>query len=136
MSNQAAPYRVVETQKSFAEAVVSVRRAVEQAKWGILGAYDIGEILTAKGFPQGEQMKTLDVCAPTHAAAMVNANRLTALCMPCSILIYTDRGVTKLATMQPGTVMPQLFPETANLLGVLPGQVDRELAGILEAAAR
>ena len=47
------PYHVVETNKSFAEAVVAVRRAVESAKWGILGAYDLGEILAAKGLSAG-----------------------------------------------------------------------------------
>ena len=130
------PYHVVETNKSFAEAVVAVRRAVESAKWGILGAYDLDEILTAKGFPQAEPFKVLDICAPAHAAALVKANRLTALCMPCSVLVYAEGGRTKIATMQPGAVMPQLFPETAGALGTLPQRIDTELRGILEAAAR
>lgn len=131
-----APYYVVETNKSFSEAVVAVRRAVESAKWGILGAYDLGEILTAKGFPQAESFKTLDICAPAHAATLAKANRLTALCMPCSVLVYAEGGRTKIATMQPGAALPQLFPETAGTLGPLPQQIDAELRGILEAAAR
>jgi uncharacterized protein (DUF302 family) len=135
MTPASAPYRVVQTRKSFAEAVVAVRRAVEQAKWGILGAYDLSEIMTAKGFPQTEQFKSLDICAPAHAASMVKANQLTALCMPCSVLVFTEGGATKLAAMQPGAVMPQLFPEAAATLGSLPQEVDRELAAILETAA-
>lgn len=130
-----APYHVVETHKSFHEAAVAVRRAVEQAKWGVLGAYDLSEMITAKGFPQGEQFKSFDICAPAHAAAMIKANQLTALCMPCSVLVYTERGQTKIATMQPGAVMPQLFPEAASALGAMPSQIDAELRNILQAAA-
>ena len=129
------PYHVVETNKSFSEAVVAVRRAVEGAKWGILGSYDLGEILTAKGFAQAELFKSLDICAPVHAAALLKANRLTALCMPCSVLIFTEGGRTKIATMQPGAVLPELFPQTAPALGSLPQKIDAELRGILEVAA-
>jgi len=129
-------YLVVDTHKTFADAVVAVRRAVEAAKWGILGAYDLSEILTAKGFPQTEAFKSLDICAPAHAAALMKTDRLTALCMPCSVLIFTDNGRTKLAAMQPGAVLPQLLPRVAAEAGRLPQQIDTELRGILEAAAR
>ena len=131
-----AVYYVVETKKSFADALVAVRRAVETAKWGILGAYDLSEILSAKGFPQAEPFKSIDVCAPAHAAAMVKADQLTALCMPCNILVYVDRGATKIATLQPGGILPQLFPRAAAELPALPAQIDSELRAILDAAAR
>lgn len=127
---------VVETSKSFQDAVIAVRKAAEAHKWGIMGAYDFSEMLAAKGFHQNEQVKSLDICAPTHANALMSAERLTGLCMPCNVLIFTDKGKTKIAAMRPGTVMPQLFPQAAQQLGNLPKQIDVEIQSILDAAAR
>jgi len=127
---------VVETSKSFQEAVVAVRKAAEAAKWGILGDYDFSEILAAKGFPQTEQVKSLDICAPAHAHGMMAAERLTGLCMPCSVLIFTDKGKTRIAAMRPGSVMPQIFSQAAQRLGELPKKIDAEIQSILDAAAR
>jgi uncharacterized protein (DUF302 family) len=98
---------VVETSKSFHEAVIAVRKAAEAHKWGILGDYDFSEILAAKGFPQAEHVKSIDICAPAHANALMGAERLTGLCMPCSVLIFTEKGKTKIAAMRPGVVMPR-----------------------------
>ncbi len=136
MPTQTTAQYVIETKKSFGEAVVAVRRAAEAAKWGVLGDYDLSEILTAKGFAQSEPFKSIEVCAPGHAAAMVKAERLTALCMPCSVLVYVEGSRTKLAAMLPGAVVPQLFPRAAEAVGDLPQQIDAELRGILDTAAR
>lgn len=127
---------VVETSKSFQDAVIAVRKAAEAHKWGILGDYDFSEILAAKGFPQSEHVKSLDICAPAHANALMGAERLTGLCMPCSILIFTDKGKTKIAAMRPGAVMPQIFPHVTERVGDLPQKIDAEIQAILDAAAR
>jgi len=126
---------VVETNKSFQEAVIAVRKAAEAHKWGILGDYDFSEILAAKGFPQTEHVKALDICAPGHANALMGAERLTGLCMPCSVLIFTDKGKTKMAAMRPGAVMPQIFPQIVQKVGDLPEKLDAEIQAILDAAA-
>jgi uncharacterized protein (DUF302 family) len=127
---------VVETSKSFHEAVIAVRKAAEAHKWGILGDYDFSEILAAKGFPQVEHVKSIDICAPAHANALMGAERLTGLCMPCSVLIFTEKGKTKIAAMRPGAVMPQIFPQAVQKVGDLPKKIDAEIQAILDAAAR
>lgn len=132
----ANPVYVVETAKTYAQAAVDLRRAVEAAKWGILGGYELSEIMSAKGFAQSEPFRSLDICAPAHAAALAGADRLTALCMPCSVLVYVEDGRTKLATMQPGAVLPQVFPDAAATLGPRAAQIDAELRAILDTAAR
>lgn len=126
---------VTETGKSFPEAVVAVRRAAEAHKWGVLGDYDFSEILASKGFPQPEEVKSLDICAPSHADALMGVERLTGLCMPCSVLIYTDKGTTKIAAMSPGTVMPRLFPQAAEKVKPQLDGITREIRTILDEAA-
>jgi len=127
---------VVETDKPFEEALVAVRRAAEGRKWGVLGDYDFSEILTSKGFPQTERVKSLDLCSPAHANKVMGAERLAALCMPCSVIVFTDGGQTKIASMRPGVMLPELFPHTKGLLGQLPEEIDREIKEILDEAAQ
>jgi len=127
---------VVETTKSFHEAVIAVRKAAEAHKWGILGDYDFSEILAVKGFPQTEHVKSIDICAPAHANALMGAERLVGLCMPCSILIFTEKGKTKIAAMRPGAVMPHIFPHVTEKVGDLLQRLDAEIQAILDAAAR
>lgn len=126
---------VVETKKSFKDALIAVRKQAESRKWGVLGDYDFSEILTSKGFPQTEQIKNLDLCSPSHANQVVGAEKLAALCMPCSVLVFTDQGETKIATMKPGAMLPQLFPHAKDKLGALPQEIDAQLKEILDAAA-
>ncbi len=127
---------IQETSKGFQDAVIAVRRAAEAAKWGILGDYDFSEILAAKGFPQTEQVKSLDICAPAHANRFMITERLTALCMPCSVLIYTDKGKTKIAAMRPSAILPQIFREAASKLGEPAKQIDQEVKAIIDQAAQ
>jgi uncharacterized protein (DUF302 family) len=126
---------VVETQKPFQDAVISVRKVAEAHKWGVLGDYDFSEILAAKGFPQGEQVKALDLCKPGHADALMSIERLTGLCMPCSVLVFTDQGKTVIAAMQPGAAMPKLFPQAAERAGEILKQITQEIQTILTEAA-
>jgi uncharacterized protein (DUF302 family) len=127
---------VAQTNKAFQEAVIAVRKATEAAKWGILGDYDFSEILAAKGFPQAEQVKSLDICAPAHANRFMSVERLTALCMPCSVLIYTDKGKTKIAAMRPSAVLPQIFRDLAGKLSEQAKQIDQEVKSIIDQAAQ
>ena len=129
---------VVETPKSFQDALIALRKAAESRKWGVLGDYDFSEILAAKGFPQTEQVKSLDLCKPGHANALMNVERLTGLCMPCSVLVFTEQGKTKtkIAAMNPRAVMPQLFPGAASQAQAQLEEIEREIREILDEAAQ
>lgn len=56
-----------------------------------------------------QEVKSIDSCRPDLARPFVAADTLAALCMPCSVLIYTDDTGTKLAAMQPSVIMPRSF---------------------------
>jgi len=127
-------FAIVErTDKSFTDAVVALRRSVEANKWGILGSHDFGEVLAGKGLPQKEQYKTLEICAPAHADAMLAMDPLVALCMPCSVLVYTDQGATFIAALRPGRIVPTLFGDREGMSQAA-GTIDAELQTIVDAA--
>ena len=100
---------IVETKKSFDDAVVSVLKAVEQKGWALFQIYDVKERLAAKGFNQ-QPLKIIEICSAKYANKFLNKNKLISLCMPCKINILKDNNKTKIIGMKP-TMISQFFPE-------------------------
>src|SRR3972149_6236548 len=100
---------VVETDKNFDEAVVSILKAVEQKGWSLFQIYDVKERLAAKGFEQ-KPLKIIEICSGKHANNFLNKNRLISLCMPCKINVLEENGKIKIAGMKP-TMISQFFSE-------------------------
>src|SRR3989344_3814363 len=103
---------LVETEKSFDDAVVSVRKAVENKGWTIFQVYDYKEILAVKGFKQ-KPLKIIEICSGKYADRFLNKNRLTSLCMPCKINVLEEDGKVKIVGMKP-TMISQFFPEVSK----------------------
>jgi uncharacterized protein (DUF302 family) len=110
---------VVDTQKSFDEATVSVLSAVEKKGWVVFNVIGISERLAAKGFEQNP-LKVIEICNGKHANYFLNKSRFISVFMPCRINILEEDGKVKIASMKPAT-MSQFFPE-----------VDREEAAAVE----
>ena len=102
----------VETEKSFDEAVISVRKAVENKGWAIFQVYDYKEILAVKGFKQ-KPLKIIEICSGKYANQFLNKNKLTSLCMPCKINVLEEDGKVKIIGMNP-TILSQFFPEISK----------------------
>ncbi|MBS3078939.1 DUF302 domain-containing protein [Candidatus Pacearchaeota archaeon] len=120
---------IVETEKSFDEAVVSVLKVVEQKKWTIFQIYDVKERLAAKGFEQ-RPLKIIEICSGKHANNFLNKNRLISLCMPCKINVLEENGKVKIIGMKPTTIsqfFPEVSPEEAE-------EVEKDVAEIIKNA--
>ena len=103
---------IVETEKRFDEAVISVRKAVENKGWVIFQVYDYKEILAVKGFKQ-KPLKIIEICSGKYANQFLNKNKLTSLCMPCKINVLEEDGKVKIIGMNP-TIISQFFPEISK----------------------
>ncbi|MFA4820356.1 MAG: DUF302 domain-containing protein [Candidatus Aenigmatarchaeota archaeon] len=103
---------IVETEKSFDEAVVSVLKAVEQKGWVLFQIYDVKERLAAKGFEQ-KPLKIIEICSGKYADQFLKKNRLISLCMPCKINVLEENGKIKIIGMKP-TMISQFFPEVSK----------------------
>src|SRR3989338_9080916 len=100
---------IVETTKSFDDAVVSVLKSVEQKGWALFQIYDVKERLAAKGFSQ-KPLKIIEICSGKYANQFLNKNRLISLCMPCKINVLEENEKIKIIGMKP-TMISQFFPE-------------------------
>ena len=120
---------IVETEKSFDEAVVSVLKAIEQKGWALFQIYDLKERLAAKGFKQ-RPLKIIEICSGKHANNFLNKNRLISLCMPCKINVLEENGKVKIIGMKPTTIsqfFPEVSPEEAE-------EVEKDVAEIIKNA--
>ena len=100
---------IVESEKNFDEAVVSVLKAVEQKGWALFQIYDVKERLAAKGFSQ-KPLKIIEICSGKYANQFLNKNRLISLCMPCKINVLEENEKVKIVGMKP-TMISQFFQE-------------------------
>ena len=100
---------IVETEKKFDEAVISVLKEVEKKGWNLFNIYDVKERLAAKGFEQ-KPLKIIEICSGEHANNFLNKNKLISLCMPCKINIFEENGKIKIVGMKP-TIMSKFFKE-------------------------
>ncbi len=120
---------IVETGKSFGEAVVSVLKSAERKGWALFQVYDISERLAAKGF-EHEPLKIIEICSARHASRFIRRNRLASLCMPCRINVFREKGRTMIAGMRPATIsrfFPEIPPEEAK-------EAERDIVEIIDGA--
>ena len=123
---------MVESKRSAREALVALWKAAEAIGWVIVGDYDLSRMVAT---PDSKlEVKCIDICKPEIARPFVDAEMLTALCMPCNVLVYSNDTGTKLAVMRPSVIMPLLFQDAVQELSDLSAGIDRELLQILEAA--
>ncbi len=122
---------VVETSKSFEQAVVDVLKAVEKKGWGLFQVYDVQERLAAKGF-SSVPLKIIEICSAKYASRMLQKNPLASVCMPCKINVAEENGKVKLFAPKP-TLMVEIFPEFTQeeLL-----EVESELKAMVDDAAK
>ena len=103
---------IVETKKTFDNAVVFVLKAVEQKGWTLFQIYDVKERLATKGFEQ-KPLKIIEICSGKYANQFLNKNRLISLCMPCKINVFEENGKIKIVGMKP-SMISQFFPEVSQ----------------------
>lgn len=120
---------IIETEKSFNEAVVSVLKAVEQKDWALFQIYDVKERLAVKGFKQ-KPLKIIEICSGKYANNLLNKNRLISLCMPCKINVLEENGKIKIIGMNP-LLISQFFPEVSKEEAE---EVEREIREIIDNA--
>ncbi len=91
---------VIETDRGFDDAVVSVLKSVEKKGWALFQIYDIRERLAAKGFGTG-RLKIIEICSAKYASQFLSKNVLVSLCLPCKISVFEENGKVKIAGMLP-----------------------------------
>ncbi|MCM3162057.1 DUF302 domain-containing protein [Metabacillus litoralis] len=91
----------VETTKNIQEAISSLETSLKEEKFGVLWMFDIKEKLQEKGLEFESDYLVLEVCNPHEAERVLKENLLVGYFLPCKIVVYSDRGRTKIGMPRP-----------------------------------
>lgn len=101
-------YYIIESNKSFEQAVADLDVAVKNHKFGVLHVHDIGATLRGKGFEFAEQCKVFEVCNPGQASKVLAVDMRLNMALPCRISVYTEKGKTKIGMIEPAKMLSML----------------------------
>jgi len=105
-------YYVVETNKSFDQAVTDLEAAVANHKFGVLHIHDLGGTLRSKGIEFAQECKVLEVCNPVKAAQVLEIDMRLNMALPCRISVYTENGQVKIGMIEPVAMLSALSDDT------------------------
>ena len=101
-------YYIVETTKSFDQAVIDFETAVKRHGFGVLHIHDLGTTLRSKGMEFKNQCKVLEVCNPLQAAKVLATDMRLNMALPCRISVFTENSQTKIGLIKPAQMLSGL----------------------------
>lgn len=90
-----------ETKLNVKSAVEKLTEDLKTNKWGVLSIIDVKNILSEKLNIEYEDYIILDVCNPGLAYKGLLINKQAGLVLPCKIVVYSDKGKTKVSLYKP-----------------------------------
>ena len=106
-------YYIVESNKTFKQAVTDLESAVIRNGFGVLHVHDLATTLRTKGVAFNEECKVLEVCNPIQAAKVLSTDMRLNMALPCRISVFTERGKTKIGLIKPIQMLSALSTDAA-----------------------
>jgi len=125
-------YYIVDSAKSFAQAVEDLDAAVKRHQFGVLHVHDLGNTLRSKGQDFSGECKIFEVCNPRQAAAVLAADPRLNMALPCRISVYTEGGKTKLGMIAPRVMLAMLSDDSK--LATVAAEVDAATRRMIDEA--
>ena len=110
-------YYIVESGKSFEQAVTDLEAAVKRNEFGVLHIHDLGNTLRSKGIAFAENCKVFEVCNPGQAGKVLSTDIRLNMALPCRISVYTEQGKTRIGLIKP-VLMLAALSQDATLVKV------------------
>jgi uncharacterized protein (DUF302 family) len=101
-------FYIVDSKKSFSQAVTALESAVVRNGFGVLHVHDLGATLRKKGLAFDEQCQVFEVCNPVQAAKVLATDMQLNMALPCRISVYTELGHTKIGFIKPQAMLSSL----------------------------
>lgn len=90
-----------ESKLNVNSAVEKLKKDLMDNKWGVLSVIDAKKILAEKLKVEFDDYIILDVCNPGLAHKGLTINKQAGLVLPCKIVVYSDKGKTKVSLYRP-----------------------------------
>lgn len=113
---------LVESDKSFAEAVFDLEPVVQRAGFTVLNTYDFGETLFRKGADFDEECTVFEIGSERYLAQLLALDVRMAMLLPWRIAVFTEGSATKIGVtmcggvLKPSDVVARLIAEIEQKL--------------------
>ena len=101
-------YYIVESNKSFEQAVTDLEAAVKRNEFGLLHIHDLGTTLRSKGIAFAENCKVFEVCNPGQANKVLSTDMRLNMALPCRISVYSEQGKIMIGMIKPVPMLAAL----------------------------
>jgi uncharacterized protein (DUF302 family) len=124
----------LESNKPVQRVVEILTSELGMRGFGVLSNIDVRKIIKQK---LGEEMSDyviLDVCSPKHAKQAIEAHKEIGLILPCKIIVYEERGMTKISLYKPTSAVDlmkfeDLFPLATEVEEILKNAMESSISG-------
>jgi uncharacterized protein (DUF302 family) len=124
----------LESNKTVQWVVEELTSELGRRGFGVLSNIDVRKIIKQK---LGEEMSDyviLDVCSPKHAKQAIEAHKEIGLILPCKIIVYEERGMTKISLYKPTSAVDlmkfeDLYPLATEVEEILERAMESSISG-------
>jgi len=100
-------------------------------RFGVLGIHDLKRKMADKGVSFARECRIVEVCNPSQAKAVLEANMAISTALPCRIAVYEHDGAVTVSTLKP-TALLALFG--SDKLQSVAEDVEKTIVQIIDAA--
>lgn len=111
-------FYLVESDKSFAEAVFDLPPVVQRLGFTVLNTYDFGETLFRKGADFDEECAVFEIGSERYLAELLALDVRLAMALPWRIAVFTEGSATKIGVLWSAT-FPNAPAAAARLIDEL-----------------
>lgn len=101
----------VKVQKSFDDAVESLKKKLAENKFGVLWELNFKDKLKEKGLDFESNVKILEVCNPVQAKEVLSRNIEAGYFLPCKMVVYEKEDSVYIGMMKPTELIKMIGNE-------------------------
>ncbi|MBN2851512.1 MAG: DUF302 domain-containing protein [Clostridia bacterium] len=112
---------IIKTDKSFEEAVESLKAALTKAKFGVLYELNFKDKLKEKNLDFNRNFKVLEVCNPFQAKKVLDEFLEAGFFLPCKMVVYEENDSVFIGMPKPTMLISMVHNDK---LSEIAGQVE------------
>jgi len=97
-----------ETNKSFEEALLSLKSSLKTVGFGVLWEMNFKDKLQEKGLEFNKDFKVLEVCNPKAAKEVLEIELEAGYFLPCKMVVYNMNGTVYIGMLKPTNLITMI----------------------------
>ena len=119
----------VKTQKSIEEVITNLTEGLKEIGFGVLETLDFKKILSDKGLEFSNNYRLMEVCHPSLAKQVLEANPDLGLLLPCTIAVYQKDNENFISLAKPTSLLAMASDQNLKFSGE---EIENNLIKVIE----